>query len=244
MNIQPFFTETTEGDFMLTLSLRTVIIYFFLIFILRIMGKRQIGQLQPVELVITIMISEIAVSPLDDTDSSMLNAVIPVLVLALLEISVSFIALKSIKIRRLIQGSSVVVIKNGKPDIKQMKKLRYSTDDLLEALRQKDVFDINDVEYAIAETDGSLSVLLRPGKRAVTAENINAEPESTSLPRVLITDGRLIDTQLEKSILTEQEVEKILKRKHLQRKDVLLFTADENGNINIIEKKPPKRKLR
>ena len=236
MNIQPFFTETTDGDFMLTLSLRTMIIYFFLIFILRVMGKRQIGQLQPVELVITIMISEIAVNPLDDPDTSLLNAIIPVCVLAILEISVSFIALKSVRIRTIIQGSSVIVIKNGKPDVKQMKKLRYSTDDLLEALRQKDVFDINDVQYAIAETDGSLSVLLKPEKRTATAENVNAETESTSLPRVLITDGRLISTQVEKSRLSEKDIEKILKKKHLQRKDVLLFTADENGNINIIEK--------
>ena len=221
---------------MLTTILRTVIIYFFLIFILRIMGKRQIGQLQPVELVITIMISEIAVNPIDSPDSSMADAIVPVCVLAILEIAVSFIALKSIKLRNLIQGSSVIVIKNGKPDVKQMKKLRYSTDDLLEALRQKDVFDINDVQYAIAETDGSLSVLLKPEKRGASARDVNAEPETTTLPRVLITDGRLISTQVEKSKLTKAEIDKILKKKHLQRKDVLLFTADENGNINIIEK--------
>lgn len=222
---------------MLTTVIKTVIIYFFLIFIVRLMGKRQIGQLQPVELVITIMISEIAVIPLESKDTNLLDAVIPVSVLALLEITVSFIALKSVKLRNLMQGSAVVVIRNGKPDEKQMKKLRYSTDDLLESLRQKDVFDINDVQYAVAETDGTLSVLLKPEKRPATVSDVGAEPETGTLPRIIITDGRLMSGQLEKSGISENELKKMLRRKHLERRDILLMTADENGNINIIEKK-------
>lgn len=221
---------------MLTIAVRTVILYFFLILIVRIMGKRQIGQLQPGELVITIMISEIAVLPIQDDNVSILNAVIPVSILAVLEVGISFIALKSINLRNLLQGNSVIVIKNGQPDIKQMKKLRYSTDDLLEALRQKGVFSIDDVQYAIAETDGSLSILLKPEKRTASVEDVNSKPETKSLPRVIITDGRLISEQLEKSVLTREDVEKLLKKHNAKRKDILLLTVDDNGNVNVIKK--------
>ncbi len=236
MNIQQFSSETNLGDIMLTIVIRTVFLYFFLIMIVRLMGKRQIGQLQPGELVITIMISEIAVLPLQDVKASIFDAIIPVSVLAILEITVSFIALKTVKLRTLLQGNSVIVIKDGRPNVKQMRKLRYTTDDLLEALRQKDVFDIADVQYAIAETDGSLSVLLKPEKRNATVCDVNAEPEKKSLPRVIITDGRLISEQLEKSVLTDDDVVKILKKHNAKRKDILLLTVDDNGNVNVIKK--------
>lgn len=221
---------------MLTTVIRTAILYFFLIFIVRLMGKRQIGQLQPGELVITILISEIAALPMQDNEISMLQAIIPVSVLALLEIAVSFASLKIVRLRSLLQGNSVVLINNGKPDRKQLGRLRYTMDDLLEALRQKDVFDIEDVQFAIAETDGSLSVILKPEKRPATAEDVNADRDTRGLPRVLITDGRMLDAQIQKSPMTKEEVEKILKKKNLRRKDVLLFTVDDNGNVNVIGK--------
>lgn len=221
---------------MLTTVYRTAILYFFLIFIMRLMGKRQIGQLQPGELVITILISEIAALPMQDNNIPMLQAIVPVAVLAILEIIISRISLKSIKFRSLLQGHSLIVIKNGQIDLKQMKRLRYTMDDLLEALRQKDVFDISDVQYAIVETDGTLSVLLKPEKRAASVEDVNAEPDSKGMPRILISDGRFISEQIEKSNMTMQEVERLLKKKNIGRKQVLLLTADDNGNINIIRK--------
>ena len=236
MNIQQFSSETNLGDIMLTIVIRTVLLYFFLIMIVRLMGKRQIGQLQPGELVITIMISEIAVLPLQDIKASIFDAIIPVSVLAILEIGVSFIALKTVKLRTLLQGNSVIVIKDGCPDVKQMRKLRYTTDDLLEALRQKDVFDIADVQYAIAETDGSLSVLLKPEKRNATVSDVNVQPKKNSLPRVIIADGRLFSEQLEKSVLTDEDVVKILKKHNAKKKDILLLTVDDNGNVNVIKK--------
>ena len=135
---------------MLTSLLRTFILFIIIVIALRIMGKRQIGQLQPAELVVTILLSEMAATPMQDNDIPMLNTVIAILVLVSLEIIMSLISLKSIKMRTLIQGNSVMLINNGKVDQKQMKRLRYTLDDLLEGLRQKDVFDINDVQYAIA----------------------------------------------------------------------------------------------
>lgn len=221
---------------MLTTVYRTTILYFFLIFIMRLMGKRQIGQLQPGELVITILISEIAALPMQDNNIPMHQAIVPVAVLAILEIIISRISLKSIKFRSLLQGHSLIVISNGQIDIKQMKRLRYSMDDLLESLRQKDVFNINDVQYAIVETDGTLSVLLKPEKRTASVNDVKAEPDGRGMPRTLISDGRFISEQIEKSNMTMQEVEGLLKKKNIGRKQVLLLTADDNGNINIIKK--------
>lgn len=221
---------------MLTTIYRTAILYFFLIFIMRLLGKRQIGQLQPGELVITILISEIASLPMEDNETPMLQAVVPIVVLAVLELITSFAALKFIRLRSLFQGHSIVVIKDGELDRKQLKRLRYSIDDLLESLRQKDVFDISDVQYAIVETDGTLSVLLKPEKRPASVKDVNAQPDTNGLPRVLISDGRIIDVQIKKSEMSKKEIEKILKKHKIGRKDVLLLTADDNGNINIIEK--------
>ena len=222
---------------MISAVLKTTILYFFLTFIVRIMGKRQIGQLQPGELVVTIMISELAVLPLEDENIELWKAIVPVVSLALLEIAVSFIALKSIKLRALLQGNSVTVIRNGQPDVKQMRKLRYSTDDLLEALRQKDVFNIEDVQYAVAETDGSLSVSLKPEKRNATVSDVGAKPDDSGFPRVIISDGRTLCAQIRKSVLTEKDVEKYLKTRKTDIKDVLIMTVDDRGNITLVTKK-------
>lgn len=236
MNIPRIITNDITGDLMLIIIYRTAIIYFFLIFIMRLMGKRQIGQLQPGELVITMLISEIASIPMENNDTPLYRAIVPIAVLAVLELATSFAALKFIRLRSLFQGHSIVVIRNGELDRKQLRRLRYSTDDLLESLRQKDVFDISEVQYAIVETDGSLSVLLKPEKRPASVKDVNATPENNGLPRVLISDGRIIDSQIEKSVMTKEEVEKLLKKHKIGRKDVLLLTADDNGNINIIKK--------
>ncbi len=222
---------------MISAILKTTILYFFLTVVVRIMGKRQIGQLQPGELVVTIMISELAVLPLEDENVELWKAIVPVVSLALLEIAVSFVALKSIKLRALLQGNSVIVIRNGQPDVKQMRKLRYSTDDLLEALRQKDVFNIEDVQYAVAETDGSLSVLLKPEKRNATVSDVGARPDDSGFPRVIISDGRTLGAQIKKSVLTEKDVEKYLKTRKTEKKDVLIMTVDDRGNITLVTKK-------
>lgn len=236
MNILPEISDNKTGDIMLTIIFRTAIMYFFLIFIMRIMGKRQIGQLQPGELIITMLISEIAAFPMEDSEIPMHHAIIPIAVLALLELTMSFAALKFIRLRSFFQGHSIVVIKNGELDWKQLRRLRYSVDDLLESLREKDVFDISEVQYAIVETDGTLSVLLKPEKRNATVSDVNATPDSKGLPRTLISDGRMIHSQINKSVMTKEEVENLLKKHKLGKKDVLLLTVDENGNINIIEK--------
>lgn len=221
---------------MLTTIIRTVILYFLLILIMRIMGKRQIGQLQPGELVITILISEIAAIPMQDNDIPMINSVISVFLLAAFEIITSAVSMKSVKIRSLLQGNSLIVIRNGVLDQKQIKRLRYTVDDILEALRQKDVFDISDVKYAIAETDGSLSVMLKEEKQTVKAADIKLKNKEQGLQCVLISDGRIIRSDFKDCGMTEEKLQALLKEKNINPKNILLMTVDAFGKTNIIRR--------
>ena len=221
---------------MLTSLLRTFILFIIIVIALRIMGKRQIGQLQPAELVVTILLSEMAATPMQDNDIPMLNTVIAILVLVSLEIIMSLISLKSIKMRTLIQGNSVMLINNGKVDQKQMKRLRYTLDDLLEGLRQKDVFDINDLQYAIAETDGTLSVLLKPEKRAVTARDINIKTEDTGIKLVAVSDGRVLRENKSNLCVDKGMLDGVLAKLKTDVKDIYLLTVDMKGNADIIRK--------
>lgn len=145
---------------MAVLFIRAVILYAAVIFMIRLMGKRQIGEMQPSELVITILISEVASLPLQDNGIPMLYAIVPLFVFVSFEIIQSALSLKSQKLRNLMQGHEVTVIKNGKVDMQALRTLRMTVDDLEGALRQKDVFDVSEVSCAIFETNGKLSVKL------------------------------------------------------------------------------------
>lgn len=221
---------------MLTSFFRTVILLIIIVFAVRIMGKRQIGQLQPAELVVTILLSEIAATPMQDNDIPMLNSVVAILVLVSLEIIMSVLSLKSIKIRALLQGNSVILVRDGKIDSKQMKRLRFTLDDLLEALRQKDVFDISDVQYAVAETDGSLSVLLKPGKRTVTAQDMNIKNPDGGLPFVIVMDGKVIRSEFSSTLMNDKKIEKIIRNTGLDIKDIFLLVVDRNGKTTVVRK--------
>ena len=221
---------------MLITLVRCVILYLLLIFTVRLMGKRQIGQLQPGELVVTILISEVAAIPMQDNDIPMAHSILALLLLSAFEIIMSAVALKSSGIRRLLQGNSVMIIKDGVLDQKQLKRLRYTIDDLLEALRQKNVFDISEVQYAIAETDGTLSILLKPEKRTVTIQSAGLEPSDDTFKSVLVADGEIIKNELNKIGMSQSELMSKLKQNGLSAKDVLLLETDKNGNMNIIRK--------
>ena len=143
---------------MTIIILRSVIIYLFVVFAVRIMGKRQIGELNPHEFVITILISAVATIPIEESSIPLANSLIPIMVFVSLEVLESAISMKSTKFRNLVQGNPVYVIKNGNLQKEALKKLRFTGDDLLDALRQKDIFDIKEVENAIVETNGSLSI--------------------------------------------------------------------------------------
>ena len=221
---------------MLISFIRTVILLVFIVGAVRIMGKRQIGQLQPAELVVTILLSEMAATPMQDSDIPMLNTIVAVLVLTGLEIIMSVISMKSIKLRSLLQGNSIILVRHGIPDQKQMKRLRYTIDDLYEALRAKDVFDIADVEYAVAETDGTLSVLLKSSKQPVTKEDSGIKASDDSVPFVAVSDGKIVVRHLSECGMDSDKIKRIVKVSGIPMERIFLLTVSKNGKTNIIEK--------
>ncbi len=221
---------------MSTILIRTFILYFVVIFVVRLMGKRQIGQLQPTELVVTILLSEIAAIPLENSSVPLINSVAAVVLLACLEVVSSGIALKSGKYRRAVEGNAVFIIKEGKLDIKALKKLRYSIDDIMEGLRQKDVFDISDVEYAVVETNGNLSVLLKADKIPLTLESIDKKGEEKGIPAVVIADGKYIYSNFSLCKTSKEKIDELLRNKKAVADDIMLMTLDKKGNTFIIPK--------
>lgn len=216
--------------------IRTVILYIFAIVSIRVMGKRQIGELQPSDLVITLLISQIISIPIQDTDIPLVNTIIPILLLVGFEILTSVFNMKSIKFRSFMQGHPVVIINDGNLNQKMLKELRFTVDDLLESLRQKDVFDISQVQYAIVETNGQLSVLLKPEYDMVTRGDFKLESEPQGYKCPVIIDGKIISGDFKICNMTTSKVEKIARKKNIQIKDILLMTVDAAGNHTIIKK--------
>ena len=221
---------------MLTVFFRTIIFIVFIVIALRIMGKRQIGQLQPSEFVVTILLSEIAAAPIQDTEIPIFSNIIAMSVLVGIELLMSAVCLKSLKLRSALQGNAVVLINNGKLDMKQLKRLRYTVDDIMEALRQKDVFNIDDVQFAVAETNGSLSVLLKPEKRTLTVEDAGKSGSDDSMACVVVADGQIIRSDFKYCGMTEEKLEKLIKKLKIDTEDIFLLTVDMSGNTSLIRK--------
>lgn len=221
---------------MLITLFRTIILYILVLITIRILGKRQVGELQPADLVLTILLSEILVIPMQDPEIPLIHTVIPVFLLIGFEIVISVISLKSLRFRTLLQGNSLIVIRNGVVDQKQLQRLRFTIDDLLEALRKKDVFDITTVQYAIVETDGTLSVLLKPEHTVPAAGNLKVQLPDNGMPTVIISDGKIVETDFKECNMTPEKMDKLIQKKHIVVKDVLLMTMDKNGNTHMIKK--------
>ncbi len=215
---------------------RTAIMYIFVTIGIRVMGKRQIGDMQPNELVVTLLISEIAAIPLQDTTQPLLNGVVAIFTLVIIEIIISLLSLKSIRLRRLMNGRSIVIIKNGVVDEKAMRKVRMTVIDLVELLRDRDVFDLSTVAYAVLEVNGSLSVMLKPEHQPVTPKIAKMKPDKSDMHLPVITDGKIIDESLTALEVSKQEIIKKLKHKNCSVDDVFLMTLDRDGNENIVKK--------
>lgn len=221
---------------MLVTLLRTIILYILVLITIRVLGKRQVGELQPADLVLTILLSEILVIPMQDPEIPLVHTFIPVLLLIGFEIVISVISLKSLRFRTLLQGNSLIVIHNGVVDQKQLQRLRFTVDDLLEALRKKDVFDITTVQYAIVETDGTLSVLLKPENKVPTAGELQVQLPDNGMPTVIISDGKVVETDFKECNMTPEKMKKLIQKKHIDVKNVLLMTMDKKGNTHMIKK--------
>ncbi len=216
--------------------LRTIILYVVVTLAIRLMGKRQIGDMQPNELVITLLISEIAAIPLQDTEQPMAIGIVAIFVLVFLEIVISVLSLKSFYVRKILNGKSVVVIKNGVIDQRAMQNVRMTIIDLIEQLRAQDVFNIEDVAFAVLEVNGGLSVLLKKEVQPISVKDLNINLPDNPLPLPVISDGKIIYDSLKALETDAKKINKILKPKHLTPKDIFLMTLDRDGNYNITKK--------
>lgn len=221
---------------MLIIFLRSILLYLLIIFSMRIMGKRQIGELQPGELVVTMMISNMAVLPIEDTDIPMLLGAVPILTLVCFEIILSNISMKNKKFRKFISGNPIVVIRNGEIDQRALHKLRFTIDDLMEALRGKDVFDVTEVDYAIVETNGTLNVLKSFDSQSLTPSMVGIQGNSPTPPLVMISDGRLVSENMKQYGITSGWIFSKLKKENLQIEEVFLMTVDSNKKIFLVKR--------
>ena len=221
---------------MIISAIRTILLYFFIIFAVRMMGKRQISEMQTSELVITLLMSNIASIPMQNTDQSMLSGIIPIMVLLFCEIIISYLMLKKARLRKLICGKPMIVIDNGKIDQQAMKQLRISTEDLLEQLRQKDVFDMSEVAFAIIETNGKLSVLKKAECETPTVKDMKLKKQENTLQVTVISDGETEPASMRYCGVSRETINELLTKEKLTLKEVFIMTMDKDGSYKIIRK--------
>lgn len=199
---------------------------------MRIMGKRQIGQLQPFELAIAIMISELAAVPMQNTGIPLINGIIPILTLLIAQLAMSFLTLKSVRARALICGKPSILMENGKICEKELRKEMYTLNDLLEQLRIKNVTNLADVEFAILETNGQLSVIPKSQKRPLNPQDMNIKTSYEGLSIDVIIDGHIINKNLEKAKLDVPWLNREIKNLgYSGPEDILFASLDSEGNL-------------
>lgn len=214
---------------MLIIVIRSLILFTLIILCLRLMGKKQLGELQPSELVTTILISNIATLSLEDPSMPMLLGIVPILMIVCIDVLMSGIMLKSTSFRRVVTGSPKVIISDGKIDQQQMKDLRYTIDDLLESMRDSDIFDVNQIQYAMVETTGKI--------------NFYQKSDGTSdPPTVIIKDGLLIHEGLIQAGLGEGWLRELFKNKNIKREEVFLLAASGDGSYTLILREKSQKK--
>lgn len=223
---------------MITAFLRTVILYFLIMVGLRLMGKRQIGELEPSELVLTMMLSDLATVPMQDFGIPLLAGVIPILTLLSLSMLLSQISLQHLKFREIMCGTPAVLIRNGEVQQKVMQENRYTLDELLEELRQQGYTSVSEVKYAVLENSGQLSILPWAKKQPPTAEQLGLDvSDDVTLPTILINDGRLLRKNLSSLGKDSKWLQKILLQNQLSSpQQVFLLTIDEQGETLCIKK--------
>ncbi|MBQ9375909.1 MAG: DUF421 domain-containing protein [Ruminococcus sp.] len=221
---------------MLIVFFRAIILYIIIIFSIRLMGKRQLGELQPSELVVTILMSNIATLPIEDINIPMLMGVIPIFTLVCLDVGLSYLTMKSRRFRKVVSGSPKIIITNGKIDQKQMKKLRFTIDDLMESLRSEQVFDIAEVQLAVVETTGKITVYQKPEKQPCNCEDMGITKPATNPPQLIVDDGEIVENALSYLSLDKKWLESALKKEKCKLDDVFLMTADEDKKYKLVRR--------
>ncbi len=217
---------------MLILFFKTALVYLFFLLLMRLLGKRQLGDLELGELIVTILISEMAALPLAEPERPLWQGLIPALTLALMEVLFSQVAMKNVKLRAMMFGKPAMLVVRGRIDQSQMRRNRFTADELFAALRAHDILDLREVEYAILETDGTVNVIPSPPNRPATAAQLNCPTEDAGYPLIVINSGRVLRQNLQLLGRDERWLQKQLEQNGLQSPaEVYLMTCDSLGGV-------------
>ena len=215
---------------------RAVILYLVLIVVIRLMGKRQIGQMEPAEFVVTMLVANLAAIPMQDGGIPIFSGVVPILTVLGVELVLSAISLKSSKVRKLLCGKPVILIENGKILQQNLRKTRITLDELSGHLREKDVLDIQAVQYAILETNGNLSVFPYPKEKPASAKDAGIQARHQFLPITIISDGELLEDNLKKARKDRHWLKQILAQQRAEIADTWLLTVDGGNHVVFFRK--------
>ncbi len=221
---------------MLTISIRSIIIYFIVLFCFRIMGKRQLGQIQPFELVLTLIIADLATLPIAEVSIPILHGIIPIFSLLIVHFLIAILCRCSLKFATLISGKSIVVVNENGIDLKALKNLAITVEDLMESLRGCGYFSLSDISFAIMETNGKLSVLPKQQCSPATQQQMKVKIEKTTLPIIIICEGRMVDRNLKTLNINKNKFKKYLEKQNIQEKKVVLLSLDSVGNMFLQQK--------
>ena len=221
---------------MLSSFLRTIFLYLLLVGMVRFMGKRQIGEMEPSEFVVTMMAANLSTAPIEDPGSPLIYGLIAILTILGAELSLSLLTMRSLTARKLFCGKPVILIENGKLLQENLKKTRVSLDELMSQLREKDVLDLMTVQYAILETNGGLSVFLFSKDRPPTAQESGLCPRQQFLPVTILEEGRLIEDNLKKAGKSGSWLRGVLRDRGVRQEEVLLLTVDGADHIVFLKK--------
>ena len=216
--------------------LRTIILYLVLIAVIRLMGKRQIGQMEPSEFVVTMLVANLASIPMQDEGISLSSGLIPILTVLGIELVLSHLSMQSVRFRKLLCGKPVILIENGNILQKNLRKTRITLDELTGHLREKDVLDLNAVQYAILETNGNLSVFPYPKEKPASAKAAGVDAGKQFLPLTIVSDGVLLQENLHKAGKNPDWVRRVLEQRNCTVENTYLLTVDGSDRIIFYQK--------
>ena len=221
---------------MLTMLLRTMLLYAFLILVVRLLGKRQLGQMEPSEFVVTMLLANLATIPMEEPSTPVMHGIVPIALIFAAEYLIAYLTLRSIFIRRLFCGKPVILIENGKISAKNLRRTRINLDELTMHLREKEIFDLSEVKFAILETNGQLSPLMYTKNMPASAKEAGIKVQETELPITLISDGKLMRENLDLTDKDEAWVQTELKKRNCTQKQTLLLTVDAANRIYFVKR--------
>lgn len=225
---------------MLTLIIRAILIYLLVLLVFRLMGKRQIGQMQPFELVLTLIIADLATIPMAESAIPTLNGIVPLITLVVVHFFLTFISKRSNKISQIVSGRPVVIINSDGVDFQALGQLDITIEDIFEAIRGQGYFKLEEVQYAIMETNGVVNVLPKSAFSPATVSDLKIQSEENEIPHIVVSEGSLLKESLSLLKLSEDFIFSILKKhKITDIKNVVVLTIDENGDCYLQEKNKP-----